>query len=533
VGGDSILAIQVIAKARQAGIWLSPHQLFRHQTIGELAAVARIVGAMTSAQEAVTGPVPLTPIQHWFFEAFAVDRHHWNQALAFEVGQPLDAAKLRVVFHRLVEHHDALRTRFTQTQGAWSQSVAAPAAGDADAFSLIDLTALAAEACPASFTAAASRLQASFDLERGPLVRLALFTGPHGWQRLFLVAHHLVIDGVSWRILLADLVAAYQQMQRGETVELPRKTTSFKRWAEYLAEQVRAGAFSDEGEHWREAREEVAPPVDHRLGENLVASANGVAVALGPERTRALLQEVPAVYNTQINDVLLTALAAAVKRWTGRPEVWLELEGHGREDLSEEIDLSRTVGWFTCQFPVCLTLHDDDDPGAALRSVKEQLRRIPSRGIGYGLLRYLGTREGNGRPRLAASPRISFNYLGQMDQVLPGSSPLRLAPEPTGPWCSPAGVRAHELEINGWIVEGRLETRWTYSESLHRRETIARLAGDFIRELEALIEHCQSPGAGGYTASDFPLAQLDEERLREISGLLEQIDHLELAGSEE
>ncbi|HEY2289755.1 MAG TPA: amino acid adenylation domain-containing protein, partial [Thermoanaerobaculia bacterium] len=257
VGGDSILAIQVIAKARQAGIWLSPHQLFRHQTIGELAAVARIVGAMTSAQEAVTGPVPLTPIQHWFFEAFAVDRHHWNQALAFEVGQPLDAAKLRVVFHRLVEHHDALRTRFTQTQGAWSQSVAAPAAGDADAFSLIDLTALAAEACPASFTAAASRLQASFDLERGPLVRLALFTGPHGWQRLFLVAHHLVIDGVSWRILLADLVAAYQQMQRGETVELPRKTTSFKRWAEYLAEQVRAGAFSDEGEHWREAREEV------------------------------------------------------------------------------------------------------------------------------------------------------------------------------------------------------------------------------------------------------------------------------------
>ncbi len=542
LGGDSILAIQIISKAHQAGLRLSPRQLFQHQTIAELGLQATPVGANVARQGAeqgtVTGPVPLTPIQHWFFERITAEREHWNQALAFAPRRALDAGRLRQVCGRLLEHHDALRARYEPTPEGWSQRLAGPGAADADAvFSVVDLAGVEESARGRAFTAAATGLQASLDLARGPVIRVALFTAAPGWQRLLLLAHHLVIDGVSWRILLSDLETAYEQLGRGESIALPPKTTSFKRWAEFLDEQARAGAFDGELDFWRSLADPshaaARRPGSPAGGANTVASERSVTVSLDPARTAALLHEVPSVYKTQINDVLLTALAAALAERDGSAEVLIELEGHGREDLSDEIDLSRTVGWFTTRFPVLLKVASGADPGSALRSVKEQLRRVPGRGLGYAVLRHLGGRPGGAALPAGAPARISFNYLGQLDQALTEGSALGPAREHAGPSRSLAGLRPHELEIIASVVERQLEVRWIYSTALGHEPSIARLAADFVRHLIALIEHCQTPGAGEVTAADFPLAKLDDDKLKWIGALLDQADGRAPAGTKE
>jgi len=254
--------------------------------------------------------------------------------------------------------------------------------------------------------------------------------------------------------------------------------------------------------------------LDYTGRENSEASARSVSIAFSAQETRALLQEVPATYRTRIDEVLLTALAQAVARWTGSRAFLVTLEGHGREDILPDIDLSRTVGWFTTSYPVSLDLEDAGSPGEALKAIKEQLRRVPRRGIGYGLLRYLCQDEQIvSQLRTLPQPELSFNYLGQFDQALPEASPFGPATESRGPDRSLKGHRSHPLEINGGIAGGQLRLEWTYSQNLHRRITIDRLAQNFATALRAIIAHCQSPDAGGATPSDFPLANLDQKKL--------------------
>lgn len=353
-------------------------------------------------------------------------------------------------------------------------------------------------------------------------MRVALFNlGIDKPARLLLVIHHLAVDGVSWRILLEDLSTAYQQLSRGEAIQLQPKTTSFKDWAYRLMKYGQSEALVAELDYWlADSRSGVAPlPVDYPSGKdaNTVASAAHVSVSLSVEQTRSLLQEVPHAYNTQINDVLLTALVQTFAQWIGERSLLVDLEGHGREELFEDVDLSRTVGWFTTIFPVLLDLGDVSHTGEALKSVKEQLHRTPNRGIGYGLLRYL-SRDAATRLKLQALPQaeVSFNYLGQLDQVLSKPPLLGLAKESNGPDQSRLGSRSHLLEVNGFIAEGMLQLDWTYSENVHQRATAERLAQGFMEALKSLIAHCQSPEAGGYTPSDFPEAEMSQEELDEL-----------------
>jgi non-ribosomal peptide synthase protein (TIGR01720 family) len=334
------------------------------------------------------------------------------------------------------------------------------------------------------------------------------------------------VDGVSWRVLLEDFQRAYQQLRRGQALELPPKTTAFKAWAERLMGYGDSEAVRAELDYWLGgSRREVRPlPRDYASDPeaNTVASAAEVAVALSAEQTRALLQEVPAVYHTQINDVLLTALAQSFRRWTGERALLLDLEGHGREELFAEVDLSRTVGWFTTLFPVCLEL-GAEPPGGALKAVKEQLRSIPKGGIGYGLLRY-GHPDTGVRAALQALPQaeIIFNYLGQLDQTLSESSLFRPARESSGPPHNPLGSRSHLLEVNGFVVAGRLQLQWSYSQRVHQRATLERLAQGFLEALGDLIAHCRSPEAGGFTPSDFPGATLSQENLNKFITRIKQ-----------
>src|ERR687886_738282 len=521
VGGDSILSIQIIARAKQAGLALTPKQLFGHQTIAELATVAGTTSVFQAEQGLVTGEVLLTPIQRWFFEQEFAEPHHWNQAMLLEVPPTLDLVLLQGVVQQLLVHHDALRLRFVRSASGWQQINALP--DEAVPCTWVDLSSLPeAEQTPA-IEAAATELQASLNLESGPLVRVALLDlGLNQPSRLLFVIHHLAVDGVSWRILLEDLQTGYQQLSRGEAIALPPKTTSFQNWAQSLSEYAQSPALEQELDYWLDSsRSAVAPlPVDYPAGRdaNTVTSACNVSVLLSTEETRALLQEVPKAYHTQINDVLLTALVQTFAQWSGDHCLLVDLEGHGREEILEAVDLSRTVGWFTTIFPVLLELQEDD-PGEALKSVKEQLHGIPHRGIGYGLLRYLKEDAAiTEKLRVLPQPEVSFNYLGQFDQVVSPDALFQLAKESSGPEHSHLGSRSHLLDVSALVAGGQLQLGWTYSSNLHQRATIESLAEGFVMGLRSLITYCQSPEAGGYTPSDFPEINLNQKKLDEVLG---------------
>ena len=326
----------------------------------------------------------------------------------------------------------------------------------------------------------------------------------------------LSCDGVSWRILLEDFQTAYQQLCQGKKIQLPAKTTSFKEWSHRLQEYAQSSVLDSELEYWLiSKRQSIKPiPVDYQCGNNTEATACTVSVSLSEEETQVLLQQVPTAYRTQINDILLTALTQTFAQWTGENSLLIDLEGHGREELFEDVDLSRTVGWFTSIFPVNLSLENATSPGKALMAIKEQLRAIPNRGIGYGVLHYLSRdKEITSRLSLLPKAEVIFNYLGQFDQVLPESSLFRYAQESSGPSHSLCSLQTHLLEINGSIFQGRLQMNWTYSEKLHRQTTIEGLAQGFIQGVRSLIAHCQSPDAGGFSPSDFADVELSQEKL--------------------
>jgi non-ribosomal peptide synthase protein (TIGR01720 family) len=507
LGGDSILSIQVVSLARREGFGMTPRLLFDNQTVRELAAAAG-AAAERSPEEPVGGEVPLTPVQEWFFRQDPEEPHHYNQAFMFEVARRLDASVLERALEVVGHHHDGFRLRYRRDPAGWRQFYSETAGQ-------VRLERVRTPET-SSMESAAARAEASLDIGAGPLGRAVYFESPNGeGDHLLLVVHHLVVDGVSWRILLEDLETAYRLIEAGEPVRLPEKTTSFGEWSRRLSALAASPALGSELGYWREVTDPAGVPDPDSGGSpgppDTESAAQTLGVSLEPDLTQALLRRVPAAYHTGINDVLLAGLARAWSRWSGSEVLFANLEGHGREDL-EGTDLSRTSGWFTSIFPVRLQLEGasgaDWQPGEVLKRSKEHLGRVPGRGIGYGILRYLGDgADFSDR----AEPSILVNYLGQLDALTAGSSLFRLSGGPTGPWHSPKQRRRYPLELNCQIRNGRLETAWTYSPSRHPRAAIEPLAAGFIEALGEIVAHCDAVGAGVGETSDFPLAGLDQE----------------------
>ncbi|NVJ08965.1 amino acid adenylation domain-containing protein [Myxococcus sp. AM001] len=515
LGGDSILGLQIVTRARAAGIELSPKQLFQNPTVARLAAVAGTRLAVQAEQGPITGPVALTPIQHWFFELALEDAHHWNMSLLLEAKAPLDAALLQRALGHLLEHHDALRLRFAPGDEGWHQSASAP--GEAVTVAHVDLSSVPESEQPAALLRHAEAAQGSLRLE-GPLVQVAVLEGGAGRpSRLMLAVHHLVVDAVSWRILLEDLAAVYAKLAAGEAVVLPPKTTSFQAWARGLEALSRSEALATQRAWWLERPWREAPrlPVDLAGGANTEATASVVRVTLDAEHTRALLHDVPKAWHTQPQEPLLTALAQALTAWSGGAVALVDVEGHGREDVLPGVDVSRTVGWFTRVFPALLDLRATKTPGEALRAVKEGLRAVPSHGMGWGLLRYVAKDAA-----LAALPlaEVGFNHLGQVDGAVGAGAPFVLAPEGEAlRQRAPSARRPYLLDVTSAVRDGRLEAIWTFSEAVHRRETVSRLAEDFLARLRELVEASRAPEAGGHSPSDFPLAKVKQAQLDKLA----------------
>ncbi len=518
LGGESIIAIQIISKANQGGLNLTVRHIFQHQTIAELAAVAGNFSIIEADQGPIKGPVPLTPIQQSFFEQNPPDPHHFNQSVFLEIREELDPVLLEKAINYLVVHHDALRMRFMKGDPGWHQENMD--SEDSAFFSIIDLSDVSEAGLTPAIEATASELQSGLNISKGPVLKVALFNlGLGKPARLLIIIHHLVVDGVSWRILLEDLLMAYTQLSRGKEITLPPKTTSFKRWAERLKDFAESEPVMDELNFWTSpsGSEVNRLPIDRPGGTNTIISSQSVSAFLDAEETQKLLKEVPQAYNTHINDLLLTALVQALSPWTGKNSLLIDLEGHGREELFDDVDISRTVGWFTTIFPLLLSLEDSNDLSDIIKSVKEQVRRIPNHGIGYGLLRHMrGDIEVTDKLRDLPQAEICFNYLGQFDQLLPGSAPFGRARESSGPNASLVGNRKYILEINCGVLEGKLHMVLTYSENLHRRATIEELAERYMELLRQLLEYCLSDYVGGYTPSDFPGVDLNQEELDKI-----------------
>ncbi|WP_252607192.1 lichenysin non-ribosomal peptide synthetase LicA [Bacillus paralicheniformis] len=513
LGGDSIKGIQMASRLQQHGWKLEMKDLFQHPTIGELSAYVQAADDQPIDQNPVEGEVTLTPIQRWFFERKFTNEHHWNQSVMLHAPSGFDPEAAGKALTKMIEHHDALRMVYqrngdgiVQYNRGLEETAVRP--------EVIRFNESGAE-LEAAVLKESNRIQSSINLTEGPLLKAAIFETDQG-DHLLIVIHHLVVDGISWRILLEDFAAGYAQAEKGEPIILQEKTHSFAEYAARLKEYARSKAFAKEIGYWQEVEkaETASLPKDDEAEDKRMHHTKTAEFSLSKEETEQLMTKVHEAYNTEMNDILLTALGLALKEWTGQEDFIICLEGHGREDIMEGLNISRTVGWFTSQFPALIQLRHSEDIGYQIKQIKEELRHIPNKGIGYGIYRYL-TEEGKKAQPIKHD--ISFNYLGQFAEMADSGLFTRSA-LPSGDPLSPETEKPNALDIVGYIENGILTMSIAYHSLEYKESTVAAVAESFKTYLLQLIDHCLERDGGELTPSDLGD---DELTLEELDKLME------------
>jgi amino acid adenylation domain-containing protein/non-ribosomal peptide synthase protein (TIGR01720 family) len=499
LGGDSLLAIQVASRAGRAGIPVTLRQLFAHQTVAELGEAVASDRTVEAEQGWVTGPVPMTPGQIWFFDRIATHLdapHRFSNLALLEVRTAVPVAGMvRAVLQTLFQH-DALRLRFTQRDGRWEQHNGGPEALDG-AWALFDLAAVPPESHDGVMADAAEAILAQTDLD-GPLSRFLLFDrGPahrakHS-ARLLITLHHLVSDAASWRILRETLETALEQEARGEKIRLPPKTTSFRAWARRQEELAHSQELRDQVDFWLHAAQIGAHhlPADDPAGSAGTGAIDQVSVLLDEAESQVLLHDLPSKQGFRFTDVVLAAVARAFAAWTGSGTLLIRQTSHGRDPVFDDVDLSRTLGWISTTAPVLLELAGTETPAEALIKVKEQLEQVPLRGLGYGVLRYM-TGDPDVEARMAtvvAGPAATFNFVGRFDGEPEGTALLVDVPFQEKRPKRPVPRRDPQLRISGAVVgqPARLGLSWEYGRDFYRRETIEWVAARCLAELRGLL----------------------------------------------
>ncbi|CAM4488291.1 non-ribosomal peptide synthetase [Paenibacillus tarimensis] len=519
LGGDSIKAIQVSSRLHQQGLVLEMKHLFQHPVLMQLAPHIK-EDEETISQDEVTGDVPLTAIQHWFFSQAFEEQHHFNQAVMLQRSSGFDTDALKQALTAIVVHHDALRMVFRQVSGTWTaRNLSAHEIGPVT-LNIVETGSMTEGEREAYISRQVESAQRSLDIEKGPLYRFTLLRTAGG-DHLHIVIHHLVVDGVSWRILLEDLAEAYVQAERGEAVRLPAKTLSVREWAHKVRQYAVHSELLKEIPYWQAVEQDNPGPLPARriAGQRRPEEQAEAVMECTREQTEQLLKQVHRTYSTEINDVLLTALALALRQWSGRQKTLIHLEGHGREKLDRPYNISRTIGWFTAQYPVVLDASRPDDMGYMLKSVKDSLRRIPNHGIGYGVLEYLTPQEQRQELRFGLQPEISFNYLGQSDQAQ-DNGVFSLSKLGSGTNISPSARKLYAMEWTGMVADGRLRMTVGYSRGEYEEAAIAELTGLYKEQLQAIISHCMGKTGTEVSPSDLVYNKLSIDKLSQISQLL-------------
>jgi aryl carrier-like protein len=458
LGGDSILSIRIVAGLRRAGIRVKPRDLFDHPTIVDLEKVADTEAISNPARPRLVGPAPLLPMQRWFFEQSFAEPDHWNQTMWFEASQPLDAQVLERALGHVLDHHDALRARFVSDADSWTQEILhlAPNVKPQE-FRNLNETAEAA---------VVQSIEASLDIERGELVGAAIFTTRDRADRLMLTVHHLAIDGVSWRPLIEDLTTAYTAVSADRDVRLPARTSSVADWA------VRVESLPPHP-HWAELAERLPEPTVARRAE---AEGQRLSVSVEAGRIDGLL------------DRLLASIGHAHREVFGWDRITTTLEGHGRaEELADDVDLSRTIGWFTAMYPIDADLEDASEGGLA---------EVPLGGVGALAV-------------IDRMPRLVVNYLGRVDRSVAGTELLTPISGILAGY-GPGNHRTHDLGILAHVAEGQLHVTWDFVPEQHPVELIERTIQAFVRHF--------TPETVG---PSFDLVDLSASDLDAIAGLLD------------
>ncbi|MDP4146802.1 MAG: amino acid adenylation domain-containing protein [Bacillota bacterium] len=500
LGGDSIKAIQITARLGNSKLKINISKLFKNPSIRALSANVRRTEEEIS-QSIVEGTIELTAIQEWFVQKEFTNMNHWNQAFMLYSKEGFDEDVIREAFTRIIEHHDALRIVIKKEQNSlkvYNRGIT----GKLFDLRIIDLR--YENSYADKILDEANKIQASIDIFEGPLVKLGLFKTSNG-DHLLIAIHHLAIDGVSWRILFEDFNAAYKQAINREKITLPEKTHSFKTWSERMQNYAKSSELLNEIDYWSKIEKtkiESLPRDNETVVDNKVKNSAVSWMKLLTKDTENLLMNTNYAYNTEINDILLAALGLTIKDWTGENKVLINLEGHGREEIVPDINISRTVGWFTSQYPLILNVTETDDIGYYIKSVKEDIRKIPNKGIGYGILKYITPKEYRNEIEFKLIPQISFNYLGQFDKDV-NQDLFTTSVISAGTSISEESQRIYDININGMVIYGELQLSFQYNKEQYNSDTIEKLAISYEKMLLKVINHCIEKEESEMTPSDY------------------------------
>lgn len=516
LGGDSILLIQAVSRANNAGIPLKTRQIYSHQTIAEIMPELESRSIVVEPQGAVKDDLTLLPIQKEFFADKSGDINHFNQSVLLVTPKSFNRNILKTILRSILERHDALRLRFNLRGEQWVGEYASLSDSTIENCIAVEALPTGSEGLNNTITERCNFYQKGLNLNVGPLIK-AIFFESENEGRLLLVVHHVVVDGVSWRILLSDLENAYKQVINSSTVKLNAKTSSFNQWGEALTKYAQSEKLHAEAEYWYKQLSRKAPlPIEKRSEKQPTHdTSETVNLKLTAKDTSLLLRDCNVAYRTRINELLLAGVYIGMRRWTNDSVLRIKLEGHGREDVFDHLNTTETVGWFTTNYPVELQ-SDKDCVANVIKSVKEQIRNIPGNGIGYGVLRYLARDQKLNDLARNNEPEFVFNYLGQFDQSVTEESQFQVAPESSGDTLSGDRLREHTLGLNGMVAGGVLGFDLDFSTAQYSRETAEKIAAYIQEGLKAVINHCVTIDKGEFTPSDFPLSTISKELCDEV-----------------
>ena len=493
LGGDSIISIQLVSRAKTKGLNFGVRELLESPTIATLSSRVNQQTARIMPQEAVTGQLSLLPIQKQFFELPLANPHHYNQAVLVSTAQGFNLSALEQIVEAVYLRHDALRLRFNA-----EDRVAEHLSFDSDmlteSISYYDLSKLEPSLVDQKTQELCTQVQASMNFDKGPLLRAMFIDLGNGQGRLMLAIHHLVIDGVSWRILMTDIELAWRQFQKGLGIQLAPKTSSLQQWGQALHQYAWSSAITLERDYWLNQSAIEVTPIPKRTFDLPDNETNRqlATFSLSESETKFLLGESNDAYRTRINELLLAGLLSAYQKWSGGLSLTLDMEGHGREDMFEQLDISETVGWFTAIYPLTLAVERGADIGELIRAVKEQIRQVPNKGVGYGILKNIRKDEElDALSKQQHRPQIKFNYLGQMDNVVSEQSVFGAIEDGdlVGPSSALENRSTKDLVITGTVSQGQLKFSISLGGEFKPVDSFATL---FKQSLISIVSRCEN-----------------------------------------
>ena len=518
LGGDSILSIRAVSSLRREGFRITPKQLFESPTIRELAKIA-VPNESTSKtrNEIPRGDLALTPVQRWFFDKAFSNINHWNQAFAFDIDDSVSGSDIHDALNAAIHHHAAFRLRFDERNGEWIQFYADKGEARVSTFQAAASVDLAKYVLDA---------QLSLDIKTGPLAAFVVLENVETNRRtLLMVAHHLIVDGVSWQILLEDIESG---LRRGDgDHQLLPPTLPYGAWPQELNDYRQSEQHRESIRYWQSifagcTRDAPVLPIDFEGNvENLEKDAVMAHLQFSKQETENVMRVTPNYFRCSTNELLLTALSDVLAEWTGRNETIIDLEGHGRESIVADADTTRSIGWFTSMFPILLPFDSNVTVFENCQSVKRRMRELPNKGIDFGIARYMGDgvniENASGAADTEPSAQLVFNYLGDLDQITAGSKVFSFSQLDTEPWRDPGSSRSHQIEISAFVQGGQLKMWWIFNEKIHSSQTVNALIEHFGRSIRQLFAQSHSGTVTQLSAIDFPLSKLTENELSRLT----------------